>query len=696
MKHPFTHFLPLFSVSSNKIKVVSVLAMIAIACVVPALAEDVSTDDESEMAEIVVTATRYGKDVKEIPANVTVITEKDIKNSTAQNVADLLRDQVGIKVNDVTGNRRSYTVDIRGFGETAPLNTLVLVDGRRVNEADLSGTDWSQIPIDRVERIEIIRGGRGSVLYGDNASGGVVNIITKKGRKLNYGIGVSAGSYSTYKGSAYISGEGGPFSFAVTGSRLDSDGYRDNSDTEAKDVGLDLGFMLSDKVKLDLNAGYHEDDTGLPGAIKESDFNSGVSRTDSINPYDFSEVYDSYIKLGTEIYFFDNSFLKITFSGRNRDSSSFASFVGGSFDADAEIDTISVSPQVVLMADFTGMDNKLTAGFDYQDVEEDITNDLSYPPFFSSLGKFDLERTSYGYYVYDDLAVRPDLSLSAGYRYSKADFDFDPFVTPTPFGGPPVSDSTSEDENSYTAGVNYVFQDKSYAYASYARSFRFPVLDEYFDYTSNTVNSDLKAQTSDHYEIGARYYFNDESYAHVNVFRIDTDDEVYLNPTPFGFGIVGNDNLDGETRRDGMEISFFAKPLEWFSLKGSYTYTEAEVRDGQFENNDIPDVPNHKGTLGVTVHPVKGLTFALNSIYVGERPFVSDWTDTFGDQDKYVVTNVKLQYRWRMLSAFLDINNIANEQYSEYGVISIFSTPREEAFYPSPERNFRFGVSVDL
>ena len=73
-------------------------------------------------------------------------------------------------------------MDIRGFGETGPLNTLVLVDGRRVNEIDLSGVDWTQIPLDQVERIEIVRGS-GSVLYGDNAVGGVINIITKKPEK---------------------------------------------------------------------------------------------------------------------------------------------------------------------------------------------------------------------------------------------------------------------------------------------------------------------------------------------------------------------------------------------------------------------------------------------------------------------------------------------------------------------------------
>ena len=132
------------------------------------------------LEEIVVTATRYPQQLDSIPANVSVISAADIEASVARNIPDLLRAEAGLHVNDITGNGQTYTVDIRGFGETAGLNTLVLVDGRRITSADLSGTDWTVIPLDRVDRIEIIRGSRSSVIYGDNASGGVINIITRE------------------------------------------------------------------------------------------------------------------------------------------------------------------------------------------------------------------------------------------------------------------------------------------------------------------------------------------------------------------------------------------------------------------------------------------------------------------------------------------------------------------------------------
>ena len=188
-----------------------------------------NTKAEVLMEQVVVTATRYEETISTIPANVSVIEEREIANSTAKDIPNLLRMHGDLQVTDVTGNGRSYRVDMGGFGETAQSNTLVLVDGRRINQADLSGTDWTLIPLDRVKRIEIIRGARGSVLYGDNASGGVVNIITKEGKGFGAGVDAGWGSYDTYKGNAYLSGSHERFSYALSGGYHSSDGYRENS-----------------------------------------------------------------------------------------------------------------------------------------------------------------------------------------------------------------------------------------------------------------------------------------------------------------------------------------------------------------------------------------------------------------------------------------------------------------------------------
>lgn len=643
----------------------------------------IAAEDETvKIDEVVVTATRYEEKLTSVPANVTIISESDIKSSTAHNIPDILRTSAGIHVNDIGGNQRNLTVDIRGFGETATLNTLVLVDGRRVNEPDLSGTDWTQLPLDRVRKIEIIRGGRGSVLYGDNASGGIINIITKEGEANNAGAGIAVGSYNTYKGNAYFSGSSKDLSYSVNASYLSSDGYRTNSDTEAQDVGFNLNYYPSNIVKLNLSSGYHKDDTGLPGALKESDFNAGASRTDTVNPKDFAKYEDYYFKGGPEIYFRDDSVAKLDASFRKRTFQSFASFAVGNFLADTTIDTVSLSPQVLLKNKFGEINNTLAIGLDYQHAEEEISNDSLF--FGTRTNKdFTLEKENLGYYFHDEIGVTENILISGGYRHDRADFNFD---SSSPILGP---DQTTIDEDLYTAGINYKFYNKSYAYASLSRSFRYPVLDEIFSFFTNTIDTRLNPQASDDFELGLRHYFSDNIYAHINLFRIDTKREIFFNPLTYA-----NENLDGKTRRDGIEISFSAKPLEWLTIDGSYTYMDATIKDGTFQGKDIPDVPNHKATVGAAFTPIKGFTFALNGAYIGKRPFVSDFPNSFDTQSDYIVINSKFKYVWKSLTAFLDINNLTDKKYSEYGVLGGF--PLEKAFYPSPGRNFLFGISVEI
>lgn len=662
------------------------LALSAIILTTPApvfSAEDVESEtnktDETTMTEVVVTATRYEERESTVPANITVITEEDIRNSTAQNVAELLRSQPGVNVVDIAGNRRSYTVDLRSFGETAPLNTLVLVDGRRVNQADLSGTDWVQIPLDRVERIEIIRGGRGSVLYGDNAAGGVINIITKKGKELKASVEVKGGSYSTIGTDASVSGSWNDLAAVLSYDYLHSDGYRDNSDTERNDVGLNLDYNPFDFLDIHLGGGYHKDDTGFPGSLSESDLAAGFNRTDSNNPDNFADVEDYYIHGTPEIYFWQDSSLVIDTSYRNRTNVLFFSSSFGNFTGTTEIETIAVSPRLLLKKDLGPVSNTLTAGFDYQVDTEDIVNDNSF-----SIASFDLEKETLGYYIHDNVVaidgLFDGLSVSAGYRHDEADYDFDATTA-----GSRVSTKVSEDL--YTAGVNYIFWQDSYIYGSYSRSFRYPVLDEFFNFFTNDIDSSLQPQRSDDYEFGVRYYYSKKSYAHLNFFRVNTMDEIFFDPIVFS-----NSNMDGRTGRDGFELSFHTTAVEGLSVSGSYTLTDARIDNEDFSGNDIPGVPEQQGTLSVSVSFLEKYSVSLSGHYVGKRRFVSDFNNEAGYQDDFFLLNTRLKYNRPHFSAFVDINNLLDQKYSEYGVFSTFSSERN--FFPSPAINFLMGVQA--
>ena len=363
-------------------------------------------------------------------------------------------------------------------------------------------------------------------------------------------------------------------------------------------------------------------------------------------------------------------------SFRKRDFLSFSSFDAGNFTGDTNIKTFALSPQIILKEPVGGLDNRLIVGFDYTDVDEDITNRSL---FFGtvSTGVFELKKKNYGYYIHDEIRPWKNFSVSGGYRYDRATFSFSP-STP---------DSKTMDENLFTVGLDYTFCQKSSVYASFSRSFRYPVLDELFDFFTNTINTSLNPQDSDHYEFGIRHYITPSLYASLNFFRIDTENEIIYNPNSFA-----NENLDGKTRRDGVEFSI-TKSFDKVILKANYTYTDATIQSGQYADKSFPNVPKHQAALGGIFKLGKGFTLAVDGNYVGERPFISDFSNNFENQDAYLVVNTKLKYQWKNFTAFLNINNITDEEYSEYGALSTFPVT-ETAFYPSPTINFLAGISA--
>ena len=141
-------------------------------------------------------------------------------------------------------------------------------------------------------------------------------------------------------------------------------------------------------------------------------------------------------------------------------------------------------------------------------------------------------------------------------------------------------------------------------------------------------------------------------------------------------------------------MSFHAKVAAWLSLQGSYTHLQAEIKEGTFAGKDIPGVAQNKATLGASFSPVKSFSLSINGIYVGGRPFISDFNNAFSNQDAYYFVNSRFEYRWEQVKTYLGVNNVFNRDYAEYGVLGGF--PLERAFYPSPERNFLLGISIDL
>ena len=219
------------------------------------------------MEEVVVTATRTEEELKKIPANVTVITREDIEQSTSTNIIDILAREGGLVQRNFMGHDKKAAVDIRGMGETSVSAVLVTVDGIRINPSDMAGPDLSTITLDQVERIEILHGA-GSVLYGDGAVGGVINIITKKpGGKPRGSIKTEGGSYQTTNSALSLAGSYKNFGYSLVANYNDTDGYREMGYLRNKNLTVKLVYDINDRLTIEGNFISHRDRYGFPGPL---------------------------------------------------------------------------------------------------------------------------------------------------------------------------------------------------------------------------------------------------------------------------------------------------------------------------------------------------------------------------------------------------------------------------------------------
>jgi len=641
------------------------------------------------MDEVVVTGTRSEEKVERIPANVTVIDQEDIKNSSAKSVPDLLRSQEGIVVRDLLSNGKSAQVDLRGFGEAAPYNNLVLVDGRRVNEIDLSGVDWTQIPLDQIERIEIVRG-TGTVLYGDNAVGGVINIITKTpSDKLAFSAGAIAGSYSRNKEYASVSGGQGSLAASFYGSYDATQGYRENNNYRAKDGGGKIVYDVAQFLSLNLSGSYHTDEYGLPGPLTKDQLS--VNRRASLDPLDKAETEDGYLKLGSDLLLGNWGNVVTDLSYRNRDSKSDFPDPLFPFVIDSHIETYGFTPRYVHKAEVIGHRNTLITGADLYWIDQNLkTYSGSFSSFTSLTGLADISRDSYGLYVNDEFSILDPLILTLGARHEKAEYDLHQRDL-SAFPLAPLDETVKESENAYTAGLTWLYSGKSSLFGRYNRSFRFPLTDELvlFDYMAGRirVNPDLKPQTGDHYEVGARHFFSPNLQANIVFYRAEIKDEIFFNKATFT-----NENYD-HTLHQGIEVGCRADLFERLTLFGNYAYEKATFRDGPFDEKDIPAVPRNKFNLGLHIHDViPNLIFSADYLYVGDSYLISDQANRFEKLESYYTLNLRLSYAWRWVNTFVGVNNVTDQKYSEYGLIGGFtSTP---FYYPAPERNWVAGIEI--
>ena len=658
---------------------------------IPVLAEN------TELDAMVVTASRLGT-LSSLPASISVITGDDIKRSPANTLPELLSEYVGISTNSLFSHGSSTNVGLRSFGETATQNTLILLDGRRLNDIDLSSINYAAIAIDNIDRIEITRGS-GGVLYGDGATTGTINIITKNPRDTdNYAlISQTLGSFDHRETNAFFSYSNEYFSLTGNINSLKDDGYRDNNQFRQDTGQFDLRIPLANTAELYIKAGAFEQDSELPG---ERRFNPSLNidelssnRTGTTNPEDWTDEYTEFATVGFSTTLNQNdSFVVDTGYRRKRQRAMFFDYDGFNGDAYAEtaLQTLSLTPRLTLNRSvghhainwIIGADLYL---YQYDSNRSNFKQNIDQPAHTLAA-----DQKSFALYSQATVALTDKTDLTAGIRGQrtriKARDNFDATAPGSAFGSEAADFNESDRKTSFELGLKHAFTNKLSVYSRLSRSTRFGTFDELFEsvfdpmtFTSQQVFSQLKPQVSDDIELGLNYKNNDFE-ASIALFHQSLENEIHLDAATFQ-----NINLD-DTQHDGVELAVSLDINPALTLKANYTYLKAEFTAGDNKGNDLPLIPTNTANIIIIALLPADIQSSVSFNYVDATLMANDLNNNFAKKiPSYKTVELKFSKQVGNLGLAFKVNNLFNEQYFNYAVGSTFTAGSFNA-YPLPER----------
>lgn len=615
---------------------------------------------------VIVTATRFSDAAQRFPIGVAVITEEDIRRSTASTVPELLHQLPGVRTRDLSGSP-NLQVDLRGFGIFGDQNTLVLLDGQRISENEQATVNWSGIPLSAIERIEILRGS-GSVLYGGGATGGTINIITKapqRGERSAFVHG-GAGTYGTAEVRGGINLAGENVGMRVHASHLGTDNYRDNNRLRQGNAQADIR-LFGDGRTITLKAGADDQRLGLPGAISEAKI--AANRRQAEFPNDASTLRGGYLNLGSGVKLGAGE-LAANLGYREKDTDA-SFFVGTPFrnNVETHVNVWSFTPRLKLPHRVGGLDHNLVAGVDVDDWD---FNSTAGP---AVVGRPHAMQRNTAIYLQHTTAFSRDTSLALGWRTQRVTYG----VADAANAG--AADTRKRSLTAYEIAARRRLADGLSAYGKLGRSFRVPNVNDNYSLFTATVTM-LEPQTSHEREFGVDIESGGGRYR-IAFYHMDIDNEIFLDPITFA-----NRNLP-PTRRYGLEAEGKWRISDGLDVFANYTYAVSEFRAGSFggipiAGNDVPLVPRHALNAGVgwAFGPRTRLDAVLR--YVGEQVFDGDESNAFGRKiPAYTVVDLKLAHEaggW-LLNA--GVRNLFNEKYFSYGVFTGFPT---FSALPAPER----------
>jgi len=651
---------------------------------------------------VVVGATRLPDvsfDYSRVPANVTVITAEEIKRTGAATVQEVLSLQPGVVLFDEIGNRFQPTVDFRGFNGAPTTGVTVVVDGVRVNEPDLNQVNYDLIPLEDIERIEIIPGA--SAIFGKNALAGVINIVTKRGTTTPQTTAEAAGgSFGNRRFTLTSSGPIKAFDYYLGVSREEEDGFRDNSGSRMTRFLTKLGYRVGSSTDFTLTYTHVEDDLKQAGSLTPQELR--VNREQSVTPGEAASDLNALTGNLRQALPFN---LSLALNGFIRWRSSEASNVGrtsisrSTTDVDSRGGTAQLSHDVTLF----GRRSIVTLGAELarNEIDRNLEAQFGGFPFTSNTS---IKEDLLSFYAQESLDLFEPLVLTVGVRYDRERLHFIDNMDPSNSG------VRRYERWSSRAGLNYNVTKEIGLYASYSEGFRPPSADEIAALGPFSSNLDLKPVKSRNYELGGRAKLGAWLEGSAAFFHTTVRDEIFFVLTDPLQGIGQNVNIS-RSRRQGIEISL--KPRYGELLDGfvTYNFTEATFQSEfvlpkpPFPNeqlvkkgDEFPQVPNHRVSAGVNYHPSQDWTLSFDGLYVGRQFLFGDESNTEAKLSDYLVFNAKVTYQRGNLTAFLMGNNIFDNRYETRGILATnpATAALDRFLIPAPGIGVFVGVSYRL
>jgi len=634
-----------------------------------------------------------------------VITAQDIARSPAYTVQEIIAQTPGVQLTSLFGgvNGARTNVDLRGFGAFASSNTLLLINGRRVNDVDIQGVDFSTIPRDSIERIEITRGNSGAVLYGDNAIGGVINIVLKNGVggppvAIRGEAGV--GSFNQRQASVSAATNYGPWSTSFYGNGIKSDGYRVNNALDQRNGVGNLNYTTPGLTAF-LTLTGDDQKLGFPGG-RTVDPSIGLNqlvtnRRGTNTPFDYGNQQGANATAGFTKTLMNG--VDLIVDGGVRDKKQQAGFFGLlptiPFNyVDSHLQTWSITPRLSIKNVMFGMPSTILTGVDYYDATYHSERPVA--KGMIPIHTYDLSQQTLAGYFQQTIGLLPTTDFSYGGRLQRTTLKARDILQNDPncaifFACSVQNFPLDSEEGQYALhiGLEHRFNNVFSVFGRAARAFRTPNVDERlssgpaFDPFFNALPVDfkLKTQTSHDIEGGVRIKSGPLE-VQSSIYNMDLENELQFNPIQ-----RFNVNLD-PTRRYGSETSASFRVSDTVQLRGGMAYTRAVFREGPFAGNDVPLVSRYTGSAGVS--------WNIWQNYLVADATVRAWSERFMDNDQAntqrlipasATVDFKLSGTYERFFWSISVNNILNALYYDYAVESLF-TPGRFSAYPLPGRTY--------